>query len=75
MRKVRFEALPRRFIRPEIFRKKSRLSKIRSFSEISEDVQRHIQKHFSDKEIDNLVKKVRIELRVKGQDQKRNNSR
>ena len=57
----------KRFIKPEIFKKRIRSRKIRSFSEISKDVQKYIRKDFSDKEINDLVKKARIELWTKEQ--------
>jgi hypothetical protein len=43
------------------------LRNVRSFSEISEDVQKYIRKDYSDKEINDLVEKVRIELWTKEQ--------
>ena len=67
MKKVQFKALRKLFIKPEIFKKRVGLRKVRSFPEISEDVQKYIRKDYSDKEINDLVEKVRIELWTKEQ--------
>ena len=65
MKKEQFRVLRKRFINLRIFKKRDIIRKVRSFSEISEDVQKYIRNDYSDKEINDLVKKARIELWTK----------
>ncbi len=51
----------------QIYKDKIIFRKVRSFSEISEEIQKYLKKDFSDKEINDLVKKARIELWTKEQ--------
>ena len=49
----------------QIYEDKIIFRKVRSFSEISEEIQKYLKKEYSEKEINDLVKKARIELWTK----------
>jgi hypothetical protein len=51
----------------QIYKDRVIFRRVRSFSEISEEIQKHLKKDYSDKEINDLVKKARIELWTKEQ--------
>ena len=46
----------------QIYKDKMIFRRVRSFSEISEEMQKYLKKDYSDEEINNLVKKTRVEL-------------
>ena len=49
----------------QIYKDKVIFRRVRSFSEGSADIQKYLKKDYSDKEINDLVKKTRIELWTK----------
>lgn len=51
----------------QIYKDRIIFRKVRSFSEISEEIQKYLKKDYSDKEINDIVKRTRRELWTKEQ--------
>ena len=49
----------------QIYKDKVIFRRVRSFSEVSADIQKYLKKDYSDKGINDLVKKARMELWTK----------